>query len=254
MKVPELTLELIAGKLGPLIVYNTSRTRISRQPALFKLERYVRGGLAIDANDLAEVVVGGGDRESVELYLMTHITGFPGTNEIHGNFAPWYEDDVLGRQLSIARTGIFVPAACVALLDNGFAGSANLGTVKHGLNAFHQACHAGMVHDLMIPRRDCVDVGIRQANAKAIVRIGFERHEAQIGRHERVAITRVDLRHLREALVGFLGCLDGLIGQHERVVVVDDWKIQESVRKFVIIDDCGEERRGVVARFQAIVI
>ena len=214
----------------------------------------MRGSLAIDANNFAEIGGGVDDRESVELYLMTHVTGSPGTDEIHGDFAPRYEDNIFGRHVSIARTGILVPAACVALLDDGFAGSANLGAVKHGLNAFHQACHAGMVHDLMIPRRDCVDVGIRQANAKAIVRIGFERHEAQIGRHERVAITRIDLRHLCESLVGFLGCLDGLIGQHKWVVVVDDWKIQEAVRKFVIINDCGEERRGVVARFQAIVI
>ena len=136
------------------------------------------GGLAIDANDLAEVGGRVDDRESVKLYLMTHVVGSPGTNEIHGDFAPWHEKDVLVWQVTVAGARVLAATTSVALLDKGLAGGADLGAMEDGLNTSCQPCHARMVHDLMVPRRHCVDVCVWQADAKAFVRIGLERNEA----------------------------------------------------------------------------
>ena len=122
--------------------------------------------------------------------------------------------------MTVAGTGILVVATDIILLDKSLAGGANLEVVEVGQHAFGKTSDTGMIHDLMTPQHNSIDVGIREANAEVVVLIGFKHHKAHVRLHERALVTHVNLQHLHEALVGFLGGSDCLIGQDKWIVVV----------------------------------
>ena len=97
VEVPQLRLEVVTHKFRALVVNNAVGTRVTRQPTFLKLERNMRQCFTINSNDLAEIHGCVNDCESVELYLVAHVVGFPGTNKIHGDFTPGHEEDVLWR-------------------------------------------------------------------------------------------------------------------------------------------------------------
>ena len=97
VEVPQLRLEVVTHKFRALVVNNAVGTRVTRQPTFFELKRNMRRRFTVDSNDFAEICGCVNDHESIELYLLVHVVGFPGTNKVHSNFTPGHEEKALWR-------------------------------------------------------------------------------------------------------------------------------------------------------------